>query len=178
MCILSYTMATTANLSPQSVHSHPIVGIDGNETTLKEHAGKILLIVNVASRCGFTGQYAGLEKLHQEFKDKGLVVCGFPCNQFGKQEPGTEKEIMEFCSLKYNVTFPMYGKIEVNGAGRHPLYEALVGAKSPVKGNIKWNFTKILVDRDGKPVERFGPLTSPTSGKLRKAIVRELGEQA
>tara|TARA_B100001123_G_C14992211_1_gene900044 strand:+ start:192 stop:728 length:537 start_codon:yes stop_codon:yes gene_type:complete len=169
-------MTLAANLSAGSIYSHQLVDIDGNKTSLKEHEGKVLLIVNVASKCGFTGQYSGLEKLYQEFKDQGLVVCGFPCNQFGKQEPGTEKEIKEFCSLKYNVTFPMYAKVEVKGRDMHSLYEELVGGKSPINGSIKWNFTKILTDRGGKPIKRFSPLTSPTSNKIRKAIKEALGQ--
>jgi glutathione peroxidase len=127
-------------------------------------------MVNVASRCGFTRQYKGLEELYRQYKDKGLVICGFPCNQFGGQEPGTEDEIKSFCSTKFGVTFPMYSKIDVNGANRHPLYESIIGDKGPLKGNIKWNFSKILVDKNGVPVERFGSVTSPSSKKLIKAI--------
>ena len=167
-------MAANAQLSAISIYDHKLVDIDGNETSLQTHKGKVLLIVNVASRCGFTRQYKGLEALHKEFEGKGLVICGFPCNQFGGQEPGDEEEIKAFCSSKYGVTFPMYSKISVNGAERHPLYESLVGEKSPTKGKVKWNFTKILVGRDGIPIDRFGSLTFPSSGKLRKAIEKAL----
>ncbi|MFP6887774.1 MAG: glutathione peroxidase [Opitutales bacterium] len=169
-------MANTSSLSSKSVYEHKLVDIDGRETSLKEHEGKVLLIVNVASRCGFTGQYAGMEKLYRAYKDKGLVVCGFPCNQFGRQESGSDKEIKEFCTTKFGITFPIYSKIEVKGLGRHPLYEALTEKDSPTKGTIKWNFTKILVGREGKPIDRFGSLTSPSSGKLRKAIEKALEE--
>ena len=167
-------MMTGANLEAKSIYDHKLIDIDGKETSLAEHKGKVLLIVNVASRCGFTRQYKGLEALFKEHKDKGLVVCGFPCNQFGGQEPGSEKEIKEFCSTRYGVTFPMYAKLSVNGTDRHPLYETLVGEASETKGKVKWNFTKILVSRDGKPIARFGSLTFPSSGKLRKAIEKAL----
>ena len=170
-------MATKFQLSAVSIYNHKLVDLDGNETSLKEHKGKVLLIVNVASRCGFTRQYKGLEALHLEFQGKGLVICGFPCNQFGGQEPGTEKEIKAFCSTKYEVTFPMYAKISVNGAERHPLYKTLIGDASSTKGRVKWNFTKILVGRDGTPIARFGSLTFPSSGKLRKAIEKALASQ-
>ena len=162
--------------STASIFEHKLSHLDGEETSLAEHKGKVLLIVNVASRCGFTKQYSGLEKLYREYEGKGFEICGFPCNQFGKQEPGSDKEIKEFCTANFGVTFPMYSKIEVNGAGRHSLYETLVGKDSPTKGNVKWNFTKILVGRDGKPIDRFGSLTSPSSTKLRKAIEKALEE--
>ena len=169
-------MLTSSVLSANSVYEHKVVDLNGQETSLQEHKGKVLLIVNVASRCGFTKQYKGLEEMYLTYKNPGLVVCGFPCNQFGKQEPGSDKEIKEFCTTNFGVTFPMYSKIEVNGAGRHSLYETLVGKDSPTKGNVKWNFTKILVGRDGKPIDRFGSLTSPSSTKLRKAIEKALEE--
>lgn len=162
--------------STASIFEHKLSLLDGEETSLAEHKGKAILIVNVASRCGFTKQYSGLEKLYREYEGKGFVICGFPCNQFGKQEPGSDKEIKEFCTTNFGVTFPMYSKIEVNGAGRHSLYETLIGKDSPTKGNVKWNFTKILVGRDGKPIDRFGSLTSPASTKLRKAIEKALEE--
>lgn len=175
---LALTMIALANVSAQTVYKHKLEDIDGRETTLEEHKGKVLLIVNVASRCGFTGQYAGMEKLYREFKDEGLVVCGFPCNQFGGQEPGSEKEIKAFCSGKFNVTFPMYAKIEVKGPGIHPLYKTLTAKDSPTKGSVKWNFFKFLVGRDGKPIVRFSSLTSPSSGRLRKAVEKALKKQS
>lgn len=167
-------MTALSSAHAGSVYDHKLKDIDGKDTSLAQHKGKVILMVNVASRCGFTGQYKGLEELHQKFKDKGLVVCGFPCNQFGKQEPGSEKEIKEFCSTKYGVTFPMYSKIDVNGPNRHPVYEEVIGEKGPLKGNIRWNFGKILIGRDGKPIERYGSTTSPGSKKLIKAIEKAL----
>ena len=161
-------------LSAKSVYDHKLTTIDGEETSLSEHKGKVILLVNVASRCGFTRQYKGLEELYQKYKDQGLVVCGFPCNQFGGQEPGSESEIKAFCSSKYGVSFPMYSKIKVNGPDRHPLYEDIIGDKGPLKGNIKWNFGKILLGKDGQPVERFGSMTSPSSKKLIKIIEESL----
>jgi glutathione peroxidase len=174
--LILLAMAITTNITAKPVYEHKLLDIDGSETSLLKHKGKVMLIVNVASRCGFTRQYKGLEELYEKYKSKGFVVCGFPCNQFGKQEPADEKEIKEFCTTKFGVTFPMFSKIEVNGATRHPLYETLVGKDSPTKGNVKWNFTKILVGRDGKPIDRFGSLTSPSSSKLGKAIEKALGE--
>jgi len=141
----------------------PVTGADGAQTTLADHAGEVLLIVNTASKCGFTPQYAGLEALYRKYKDRGFSVLAFPCNQFGAQEPGDAEEIANFCSLTYDVTFPVYAKIDVNGADAAPLFEALKKAAPGVLGSkgIKWNFTKFLVDRQGNPVERFAPTTSP-----------------
>jgi len=136
--------------------------IDGEEQALSTYEGKVLLVVNVASKCGFTPQYAGLEKLYRERADDGLVVLGFPCDQFGHQEPGDEAEIQEFCSLTYDVTFPMFAKIDVNGDDTHPLFEWLKSEqRGLLGGRIKWNFTKFLVDRSGQPVARYAPNTVP-----------------
>jgi glutathione peroxidase len=136
--------------------------IDGEEQPLSAYEGKVLLVVNTASKCGFTPQYEGLEKLHREFADAGLTVLGFPCDQFGHQEPGDEAEIKQFCSLTYDVTFPMFAKIDVNGDETHPLYEWLKSEQRGVLGGrIKWNFTKFLVDRSGRPVKRFAPNAAP-----------------
>lgn len=137
--------------------------IDGKDVSLATYRGKVLLIVNVASKCGFTPQYKGLEALYRRLKDQDFEVLGFPCDQFGHQEPGTEAEIMEFCGTRYDVTFPMFAKIEVNGEGAHPLFQFLKSAKRGVLGSesIKWNFTKFLVDRSGQVVERFGSRDTP-----------------
>jgi glutathione peroxidase len=136
--------------------------IDGEEQALSTYQDKVLLIVNVASKCGFTPQYAGLEKLHREFADAGLAVLGFPCDQFGHQEPGDEAEIKEFCSRTYDVKFPMFAKIDVNGDDAHPLYEWLKSEqRGLLGGRIKWNFTKFLVNRSGQPVRRYAPNTAP-----------------
>ena len=148
-----------------SIFTIPVTTIDGQETTLADYQGKGLMIVNVASKCGFTHQYKGLEAVYQKYKDRGFVVLGFPCNQFGGQEPGSEAEIKSFCSLTYNVTFPMFAKIDVNGDGEHPLYKLLKSEKGGLLGfdAIKWNFTKFLVGRDGNVEGRFAPTTTPES---------------
>jgi glutathione peroxidase len=148
-----------------TVHDYSARAIDGTERPLRDFAGKVLLVVNVASKCGFTPQYTGLEALQRKFQDRGFAVLGFPCDQFGHQEPGNEEEIRNFCSLNYDVTFPMFAKIEVNGAGAHPLYEHLKSAAKGILGTegIKWNFTKFLVDRDGQVVRRYAPNDKPES---------------
>ena len=135
---------------------------DGSIQDLSVHKGKVLLIVNTASKCGFTPQYEGLEKLHQEYKDRGLEILAFPCNQFGHQEPGDADEIKNFCTLNYDVSFPLMEKIDVNGDNSDPLWKYLKSEKSGLLGSrIKWNFTKFLVDREGNVVERFGPAVKP-----------------
>jgi glutathione peroxidase len=136
--------------------------LQGKEIEMSKYKDKYVLVVNTASKCGLTPQYKGLEQLYQDYKDKGVVILGFPCNQFGKQEPGDEKSISEGCLINYGVSFPMFSKIEVNGEFAHPLYKYL---KSELKGllgsSIKWNFTKFLIDKNGKPIKRFAPTTSP-----------------
>jgi glutathione peroxidase len=148
--------------------------IDGKAQSLADYRGKVLLIVNVASRCGFTPQYTGLESLWKTYGKRGLVVMGFPCNQFGAQEPGDEAEIAQFCSLTYDVTFPMFAKLDVNGSDTHPLYEHLKSAAPGLLGieMVKWNFTKFLVDRDGKVVSRYAPNTAPEelAGDIEKLL--------
>jgi glutathione peroxidase len=151
-----------------SIYDFSVRDIDGNQRSLAEWRGKTLLIVNVASKCGFTPQYKGLETLWQDQRDRGLVVLGFPCDQFGHQEPGDETEIKTFCSTQYDVTFPMFAKIEVNGEKAHPLYRYLKkekkGLLGPLGGGaIKWNFTKFLADRKGRVVARYGSTTKPES---------------
>lgn len=137
--------------------------ITGTPQPLKQYQGKVLLIVNVASKCGFTPQYKGLEAVYRQYQDQGLVILGFPCDQFGHQEPGDEQEIQNFCSMNYEVSFPLFAKIEVNGAGAHPLYQHLKSSAPGVLGTeaIKWNFTKFLVDRSGKVVKRYGSMDKP-----------------
>jgi glutathione peroxidase len=163
-------ISVRASGSATSVFDIPLRDIDGKDTSLEPYRGKVLLIVNVASKCGYTPQYAGLEAVYQKYKDQGLTVLGFPCNQFGKQEPGTDAEIKQFCSSKYNVTFPLFDKIEVNGANRHPLYGMLAGKGSPVAGDIGWNFTKFLIGRDGKILKRFESKVKPDSPELTAAV--------
>jgi glutathione peroxidase len=151
--------------------------IDGADRPLKDYAGKTLLIVNVASRCGLTPQYSGLEELYRDKKERGLVVLGVPCNQFGGQEPGTPEEIKDFCSTKYDVTFPLFAKVDVNGKDRHPLYAWLTGldTKPDAAGDVLWNFAKFLVDGEGNVVARFGPKTAPTAEPLLAAVEQALG---
>ncbi|HMS16557.1 MAG TPA: glutathione peroxidase [Planctomycetota bacterium] len=149
--------------------------IDGLEQDFRDFRGKALLLVNVASKCGFTPQYAGLESLWRDYRERGLLVLGFPCDQFGHQEPGDEASIKEFCGLTYNVTFPMFGKIEVNGSGAHPLWKWLKDEARGILNTqaIKWNFTKFLVGRDGQVLKRYAPADAPDS--LRKDIEAALG---
>ena len=161
---------TVSASAAESIYTIPLKDIDGKDTSLKPYQGKVLLIVNVASRCGFTPQYTALEAIYQKYKDQGLVVLGFPCNQFAHQEPGTDAEIKQFCTSKYSVTFPMFDKIEVNGPNRHPLYAQLAGKESPFPGNIGWNFTKFLVGRDGKILKRFNSPVKPDSAEVAQAI--------
>ncbi|WP_242186601.1 glutathione peroxidase [Sphingomonas sp. CARO-RG-8B-R24-01] len=146
-----------------AITDHIVTGADGKPVDLSAYAGKVLLIVNTASKCGFTPQYAGLEALQRRFADKGFAVLGFPCNQFGAQEPGDAEEIRNFCSLTYDVTFPMFAKVDVNGADADPLFTALKKQAPGFlgTGGIKWNFTKFLVDRGGQVVERYAPTTKP-----------------
>ncbi len=161
-----------------SVYDIPLKDIDGKETSLKPYQGKVLLVVNVASKCGLTPQYSALEAIHEKYKDKGFSVLGFPCNQFAGQEPGTNEEIKQFCSSKYNVSFPLFDKLEVNGPNRHPLYQALAGSESPYPGDIKWNFGKFLIGRDGKILKRFEPKTTPDSPEVQQAIEEALKAKA
>jgi glutathione peroxidase len=148
--------------------------IDGGSISLDAYKGKVMLVVNVASKCGFTPQYKGLEELYKKYKDKGLVVLGFPCDQFGHQEPGDEEEIKSFCSLNYDVKFPLFAKIDVNGAGTHPLYKYLKKEAKGVLGSesIKWNFTKFLVDKNGKVLRRYASTDTPQS--IEKDVIAAL----
>jgi glutathione peroxidase len=157
-----------------SIYDFTARTLQGKDVSLSEYRGKPILIVNTASKCGFTPQYEGLEKLYKAHQDQGLVVLGFPCNQFGAQEPGSADEIGAFCQANYGVSFPMFAKIDVNGPGAHPLYEFLKGEKAGILGTkrIKWNFTKFLADRSGKVVGRFAPTTKPED--IEKAIVKLL----
>ena len=183
-------MMTEAN----SILDIPVQRIDGTPASLGEHKGKVMLVVNVASKCGLTKQYEGLEGLYREFREHGLVVCGFPANDFAGQEPGTDAEIQQFCRGTFGVEFPMYSKIGVTGQGKHPLYKALVAAQPEASGNpdafrkelsgygiktteapeILWNFEKFLVDRNGRVAARFAPNVEPNEPALRSAIEAEL----
>jgi glutathione peroxidase len=152
--------------------------IDGQPVSLKSYSGKVVLLVNVASKCGFTPQYAGLEALYEKYKDRGLVIVGIPANNFAAQEPGTNEEIKKFCSNKYNVTFPMMAKVSVLGEDETPLYLFLTdkSVNPRIGGDIKWNFTKFLFDRNGKPVARFEPATTPDSPQVVAAIESALAQ--
>ena len=147
----------------KTIYDIKVKTINGEETTLEQYKGNVMLIVNVASKCGYTPQYDGLEKKKKKYKDEGLVVLGFPCNQFGSQEPGSEAEIQNFCRVNFGVTFPMFSKINVNGEETHPLYQYLKSEQPGILGTeaIKWNFTKFLVDKEGNVVKRFGSSTKP-----------------
>lgn len=150
---------------------------DGSERRLADYRGKVLLVVNTASQCGFTPQYRGLQALYERHRPEGLEVLGFPCDQFGHQEPGSDAEIASFCQLNFGVTFALFKKVEVNGDGAHPVFKALKDAAPGVLGkSIKWNFTKFLVDRQGRVIDRFAPTTPPE--KLEEAVVRALGQGA
>ncbi|MDQ0191188.1 glutathione peroxidase [Alicyclobacillus cycloheptanicus] len=148
-----------------NIYDFTVQAADGHEVSLRDYEGKVLLIVNTASKCGFTPQYKGLEALHQRFAGRGFSVLGFPCNQFGGQEPGTNEEIQAFCERTYGVTFPVFAKIDVNGPNAHPLYQYLTSEKPGILSSeaIKWNFTKFLVDASGTPVKRYAPQTTPES---------------
>lgn len=157
-------------IAASTVYDIPLKDIDKKDTSLKKYEGKVLLVVNVASQCGLTPQYKALEKLHGQYKSKGFTVLGFPCNDFGAQEPGTNEEIKTFCSGKYNVTFPLFDKLHVKGAEQHPLYAALSGTGSPFPGDVKWNFGKFLIGKHGEILRRFEPKTTPDDPEVLKAI--------
>ncbi len=163
-------LAAASSVLAQSIYDIPLKTIDGKETSLGAYKGKVLLLVNVASKCGFTSQYKALEATYEKYKGQGFVVLGFPCNQFRNQEPGTNEEIKEFCSSKFGVTFPLFDKIDVNGPARHPLYVALAGPGSAFPGDIKWNFNKFLIGRDGTILKRFESKAAPDSPEVIAAI--------
>jgi len=170
LCVLITGIAMAA--SAGTVYDFTLKSIDHEPVSLSSYHGKVLLLVNVASKCGYTPQYAALEKLYTTYKDKGLVIVGIPANNFMSQEPGTDAEIKTFCTNKYNVTFPMMSKVSVKGDDQAPLYSFLTGSSTDPKfsGDIKWNFTKFLFDRNGKPVARFEPATTPDSPEVISAV--------
>ncbi len=155
-------------------YDYSAVKMNGQEVSMKEYEGKVVLVVNTASKCGFTPQLEGLEKLYKKYKDQGLVILGFPCNQFAKQDPGSNEQINEFCSLNYGVTFTMFQKIDVNGKDEHPIYTYLKEQKHGLSKKIKWNFTKFLIDRQGNVVERYSPTKTPES--FEKDVVELLAK--
>lgn len=172
--IISFTVLALALTMHAQAESNladiPLKDINGKDTSLKAYKGQVLLIVNVASKCGYTPQYKSLETTYRKYKDQGFAVLGFPCNQFGGQEPGTNEEIKSFCSSKYDVTFPLFDKLNVKGAEQHPLYAALSGKDSPYPGDVKWNFGKFLVGRDGKIIKRWDSKAAPDGDEITKAI--------
>ncbi len=168
--LLAVTLAFAMNAAAESIYDLKVKDIDGKDVTLGAYKGKAVLIVNVASKCGYTKQYAGLEATYRKYKEQGFVILGFPCNQFGGQEPGSNEQIKEFCSSKFDVTFPLFDKVEVNGTNRHPLYVMLAGKDSPFPGDIKWNFNKFLIGKDGQILKRFDSKVTPDSAELTGAV--------
>jgi glutathione peroxidase len=168
--------ASTVINSEVNIHKYNVKDINLNDVELSEYKGKVLLIVNVASKCGFTNQYEGLQKIYEEYKDRGLEILGFPCNDFGGQEPGTNEEIQEFCSLNYSVSFPMFDKVKVKGNEKHPLFKLLTNNSVTGKSSIKWNFEKFIIDKQGNVVDRFRTATKPDSKKIISVIEKELGK--
>ncbi|MCW9705742.1 glutathione peroxidase [Fodinibius salsisoli] len=171
LIIFSFASLAFMNGSNDSVYNYNLSDIDGEETSLGKYEGKVLLIVNTASECGFTPQYEGLQAIYEDYQDEGLVVLGFPANNFGGQEPGTEKEIKRFCKINYDVSFPMFSKVSVKGEEQHPLFKYLTTAQNPdFTGTIKWNFEKFLVDKNGKLIRRFRSDVEPKNNTILKAI--------
>lgn len=168
-------LMVTPAFAASSIYDFTLPAIDGQPMPLSGFKGKVVLLVNVASRCGFTPQYKGLQALYEKYKDQGFVILGFPANNFGSQEPGTNQEIKTFCSTKYSVSFPMYAKVSVKGADQTPLYQYLTTQADPTHtGDIKWNFTKFLVDREGRVVQRFESAVTPDSQEVVSAVEKEL----
>jgi glutathione peroxidase len=174
MCGALLIMAGSLFAAP-GIYSFTLNSIDGKPAPLADYKGKVILVVNVASQCGYTPQYSALESTYEKYKDQGFVILGFPANNFGGQEPGTNEEIKTFCTRKYSVTFPIYSKISVKGSDQAPLYEYLTKDTEPsLRGDIKWNFTKFLVDRNGNVVQRFEPAVTPDSKEMVSAIEKQL----
>jgi glutathione peroxidase len=178
--LLAIIVAQIVSVSAQtktSLYDIPLKDIDGKDTSLAAYKGKVLLIVNVASKCGYTPQYAGLEALQKKYEKEGFTVLGFPCNDFKAQEPGTPEEIKTFCTSKYDVTFPLFAKDHVNGKEAQPLYAVLTGADSPFPGKITWNFNKFVIGRDGKILSRFDSKNKPESPEVTQAIEAALAKK-
>jgi len=172
---LAAAVTLAASVRAADLQTIPFKDMDGKDHTLAEYQGKVVLIVNVASKCGLTPQYKALEDLYLKYKDRGLVVLGFPCNDFAGQEPGNNEEIKEFCKTRYDVTFPLMDKLHVKDSGQHALYAALSGKNGAFPGDVKWNFGKFLVSREGKAIARFEPRTTPDSPEVTAAIEKALG---
>ena len=176
LCLLASAQIVSAQ-NPSAFYDIPLKDIDRKDKSLKAYQGKVLLLVNVASQCGFTPQYKALETIHRKYKGQGFTVLGFPCNDFGAQEPGTAEDIKKFCSEKYEVTFPLFSKLHVKGSDQHPLYAALTGKDSPFPGEIKWNFGKFLIGKDGKILKRFEPQTRPDAAEVLEAVEAALASK-
>jgi glutathione peroxidase len=170
IALLAALLCAHIAFADSKIYDVPLKDIDGKDTSLKAYSGKVLLVVNVASRCGNTPQYAALETLQRKYKSQGFTVLGFPCNDFGAQEPGSETAIKEFCAKNYDVTFPMFTKLHVKGPEQHPLYKELSGKDAPFPGDVKWNFGKFLIGRDGKVLKRIEPGVKPDSKQVTDAI--------
>ena len=168
--LLSLALAQVASAQTKSLYDIPLKDIDGKDTSLKQYQGKVLLVVNVATYCGNTPQYAALEAMQKKYEAQGFTVLGFPCNDFAGQEPGTPEQIKEFCSKTYSVSFPLFEKLHVKGAEQHPLYTDLTGPGSPFPGDVKWNFGKFLIGRDGKIIKRFEPGVKPDTTAVVSAV--------
>jgi glutathione peroxidase len=173
--VFAVMMVASVYAAPKSIYDFTLPLLNGKDAPLADYKGKVVLVVNVASRCGFTPQYSALESIYEKYKDQGFVIIGFPANNFAGQEPGTNEEIAKFCTGKYNVTFPVYGKLSVKGDDQAPLYSFLTKDANPtLAGDIKWNFTKFLVDRNGNVVQRFEPPVTPDSPEVVSAIEAQL----
>lgn len=171
-----FFLALLTSFAIANLQDIPLKDIEGKDVTLKAYQGKVLLVVNVASQCGLTPQYRALQALQEKYAAKGFTVLAFPCNDFGSQEPGSNEEIKQFCSTKYKVTFPLFDKVHVKGNDQHPLYKALTGKEGAFPGDVKWNFGKFLIGRDGKPLARFEPGTTPDDAGLTKALEEALAK--
>ena len=174
MRTLLASLLFVAAASAADLAAIPFKTIAGKETSLADYKGKVILVVNTASKCGLTPQYKALEEIYDKYRRKDFVVLGFPCNDFGNQEPGTEKEIKEFCKASYDVSFPLMEKVHVKGPGQHPLYAALTGKEGAFPGDVAWNFGKFLIGKDGKPIARFEPKITPDSPEVTAAIENAL----
>ncbi len=174
LSVFPFAGSSGGGKTANNISSITVKDMDGDNVNLSAYKGKVLLIVNVASKCGFTPQYEGLESIYKKYKDQGFEILAFPCNQFGGQEPGTNEEIKNFCSSKYDVTFKLFDKIDVNGKDRSPLYAALTSNTNTEQGDVKWNFEKFLISRDGEIVARFRSKVTPESEEITSAIEKEL----
>jgi glutathione peroxidase len=178
LSVFSFAGSISGGKADNNISNITVKDMNGNDVNLSAYKGKVLLIVNVASKCGFTPQYEGLENIYKKYKDQGFEILAFPCNQFGGQEPGTNEEIHEFCTSKYGVTFKQFDKIEVNGKNRSPLYSVLTTNTNTEQGDVKWNFEKFLISKDGEIVARFRSKVTPESDEITSAIEKELKKKS